>query len=283
MTNKVEKSPSMPFYGKQFYDDESVWLSSLAHQGLYVALLWSQWANGSIPEDIQTIARLVGQKEGDVRKLWGDMRRYFEPVAEGRLCNPQLERVRAGLVKLREGRRKAGSKGGSKAQANRVANPQANVQANDQHPIGEGKDSSEHLDQELDEGSGEKPTLTPRQIAEDMVLEAFAEDLRPHPGIIARWIDQLCEARRNPDPIPVAEAIREIVWKNPTKPPDYIGKCVGTAATEALSAPRGSYEHRRTDRRETPAATHPGAADRATALREKFPTRNLADVLAGKG
>jgi uncharacterized protein YdaU (DUF1376 family) len=107
----VAKAPSMPFYGKQFYDDESVWLSSLAHQGLYVALLWNQWQEGSIPADVKKIAQLVGKPEREVRKLWPEVSGFFRPATDGRLVNDQLEKVRADMLKIRERRAEAGRKG----------------------------------------------------------------------------------------------------------------------------------------------------------------------------
>lgn len=86
----------MPFFGKQFYDDETVWLASLAYQGLYVALLWCQWRERSIPDDVRMVARLVGQPEREVRKLWPEVRKHFAAVDDqpGRLANANLEVIR---------------------------------------------------------------------------------------------------------------------------------------------------------------------------------------------
>lgn len=83
----------------------------------------------------------------------------------------------------------------------------------------------------------------------DMVLEAFADELRPHRGIAARWIEQIAEARRDPNLIAAAQTVREIVWKNPNKNAEYIGQCVGTAAKKTLSAPEETYGNRNDERR----------------------------------
>ena len=178
---KVEKAPAMPFYGKQFYDDEAVWLSSLAHQGLYVALLWQQWANGSVPDDVRLIARLVGQREADVRRLWEEVSRHFEPhpTEPGRIINAQLEKVREDMVKLREKRSKAGSKGGSKAQAS--------LQAKIKLPYGDGEGDGDFL---LDEGEceGEFARLWqqyPRKRGRDDAERHFFAQVTTRAGVAA--------------------------------------------------------------------------------------------------
>ena len=110
----VEKSPSMPLYGKELYTDERVLRLSFAHQGLYVRLLWWQWAEGSIDPDVRVIASVAG-REREVRKLWPDLAQFFpfHPTIEGRLANPKLEKIRAEVVRIREHRRESGRKGGA--------------------------------------------------------------------------------------------------------------------------------------------------------------------------
>jgi hypothetical protein len=108
----VEKSPSMPLYGKDIYTDERVLRLSFAHQGLYVRLLWWQWTEGSIDPDVRVIASVAG-REREVRKLWPDLAQFFpiHPTIEGRLANPKLEKIRANLAKIRERRSESGRKG----------------------------------------------------------------------------------------------------------------------------------------------------------------------------
>lgn len=43
------KLPWMPFYGADFFADETVKLCSLRQHGIYLYLLWHQWQEGSIP------------------------------------------------------------------------------------------------------------------------------------------------------------------------------------------------------------------------------------------
>lgn len=109
----------------------------------------------------------------------------------------------------------------------------------------------------------------------DLILGAFTEDLRPHKGIVARWIEQIAEARRNPDLMAAAEIVREFIWKNPTKNAEYIGQCVGTAAKQILA---GVFQ---VPRFRGPELVRPDAA-RVADLKAKFPTKSLAEVLNGR-
>lgn len=101
----------MPFYGKEFYDDERVWLMPLSAQGLYLAALWQQWQEGSIPADVSQLARLVGQPERDVRKAWESVSQFFSPGESGRLVNRKLETIRVKWIEFRGKRSAAGRKG----------------------------------------------------------------------------------------------------------------------------------------------------------------------------
>lgn len=45
----MDKWPWFPFYGRDFFGDETVKLFTLRQIGIYMALLWHQWEHGSIP------------------------------------------------------------------------------------------------------------------------------------------------------------------------------------------------------------------------------------------
>jgi hypothetical protein len=103
----TERTPALPFYGKDYYDDERVWLASLAAQGLYIALLWHQWQEGSIPSDVRKVAALVGKPEREVRDLWeGEVSQFFVQMTDNRLANTHLEKVRDDVLSLRKSRSK---------------------------------------------------------------------------------------------------------------------------------------------------------------------------------
>jgi hypothetical protein len=87
------KSPAMPWYGKDFYDDEHVKLMSLEQEGAYQRLLWHAWSHGSIPADVESLAKLFGVPKARAVKLWPGIAPCWTEV-DGRLRQKRLDRVR---------------------------------------------------------------------------------------------------------------------------------------------------------------------------------------------
>lgn len=102
---RVEKTPSMPFYGKDAYDDETFGLLSFGTQGLYVFLAWWQWQEGTIPADIEVILDKVPRRKViEARKIWPSVEPLF-PVLESdptRRQNAAVERRRADVMRKRD-------------------------------------------------------------------------------------------------------------------------------------------------------------------------------------
>lgn len=255
----VAKTPAFPFYGKDAYGDELFVSLSFAAQGLWLRLAWWQWGEGSIPADVaEIVGALPAGKSKEILRLWPEVERHFPLIADGsRRQNATVETHRARI----EAKRERQSRGAKTTNAARWgADPDVSLTDTSSDSLtdhiatvsgiasrGNCNDSgSGSLSQITKEQQSAPRKLSPQQEAVGMVLDAFAVDLRPHGGIVARWIAQISEGRRDPDPIAAAEVVREIVWKNPTKPPDYIAKCVGTEAVRAKAG--GSHDRRTTSR-----------------------------------
>lgn len=94
MTKRSEKAPAYQWYPKDYDTDEAVKLMTYEEEGVYRRLLDHQWLQGSIPSDVQQIARLVPKVPlTRFKKLWAAMVGKFENV-DGRLVNQRLERQR---------------------------------------------------------------------------------------------------------------------------------------------------------------------------------------------
>lgn len=96
----VGKLPFMPFYGGDFYQDESVALMSYEEQGIYQRLLWHQWREGSVPGGVAELASLL-HTEVPERVL------ACFPLKRDRRQNPKLEAVRAHHDAISESKRHA--------------------------------------------------------------------------------------------------------------------------------------------------------------------------------
>jgi uncharacterized protein YdaU (DUF1376 family) len=108
--SKIEKSPALPFYGKDFFDDERVKYLTLAGWGLYIALLWRQWTEGSIPADLTKMAAILGRPEKEIRAAWDGVSQFFHEIEPERLANRKLEKVRTAMLDVRTKRAQNPSK-----------------------------------------------------------------------------------------------------------------------------------------------------------------------------
>jgi uncharacterized protein YdaU (DUF1376 family) len=92
------KEPYLPFYGRDFYDDENVMVMDLAQQGAYLKLLWKCWSEGSIPADPEKLAAMTGTaRKAFEASIWPKLERCFHALIShpDRLTNGRIERLRA--------------------------------------------------------------------------------------------------------------------------------------------------------------------------------------------
>lgn len=93
-----DKSPSYPWYPRDYNNDEPVQLMTLEAEGAYHRLLDHQWFHRSIPAGIPDLARVCKNvSPNKMRKLWREIAPCFVAVPGDttRLYNRKLERIRA--------------------------------------------------------------------------------------------------------------------------------------------------------------------------------------------
>lgn len=89
---KPKNGSSFPFYPTDFVTDISVASMSNQERGCYITLLCFCWREGSIPNNIKSIARIVGETEEVMNKLWENISPCFVPEGKGKeLINRRLE------------------------------------------------------------------------------------------------------------------------------------------------------------------------------------------------
>ena len=106
----TEKAPAFQFYPKDWISDESVLLMSLEQEGAYIRLLCHAWLHGSIPADVDQLARICRTSPARMRQVWCGVACCFSEV-DGRLVNARLERQRAKQEAFRAERAASGKKG----------------------------------------------------------------------------------------------------------------------------------------------------------------------------
>lgn len=94
-SHSTTKAPAFQFYAGDFLNDEHVKLMSLHERGAYITLICQCWIEGSLPSDIERLARLVGAPIAAFKKLWPSIEPCFAPKAgTDRLLHPRLEKER---------------------------------------------------------------------------------------------------------------------------------------------------------------------------------------------
>lgn len=96
------KSPAFQFYPKDFLTDENVVVMSLQERGAYITLLCLCWQQGTLPSDVDRLARLCGVPPTVFRRLWPALALCFRPAeTSDRLVHPRLEKERQKQVDYR--------------------------------------------------------------------------------------------------------------------------------------------------------------------------------------
>lgn len=108
----MNKSPAFQFYPSDFLSDENVVLMNNREIGCYIKLLSHCWLEGSIPKEIEKLARLCGESTDVMWDIWERLDACFnENGKTGRLINPRLERERLKQEEYRKGQSESGKRG----------------------------------------------------------------------------------------------------------------------------------------------------------------------------
>lgn len=121
----MSKPPAFQLYASDFYMDTAGWTAW--EVGVYLRLLLYEWVNGGIPNDIESIARIVGEPIPAKTKRFNKRRgvilcefevkitcntlKKFSLNSNGFLINSRLEEVREKQNEYREKQSISGSKG----------------------------------------------------------------------------------------------------------------------------------------------------------------------------
>ena len=100
--------PYFPFYPADFFGDENVRLMDPYEIGVYLMLLCHQWQQGSIPADLEILAKLLRLPIEGVKSAWPAISPCFTVSGEeGRLVQPRLQKERQRSLERGEQAKKA--------------------------------------------------------------------------------------------------------------------------------------------------------------------------------
>jgi uncharacterized protein YdaU (DUF1376 family) len=109
------KPPAFQLYAADFYMDTVSWDVEVV--GFYFRLLMCQWVNGSIPNDLEQIARITGclssrKWRANVARMWSECCHKFATLPDSNnLINERLEKTRKEQETYSKGQSESGLKG----------------------------------------------------------------------------------------------------------------------------------------------------------------------------
>lgn len=109
----MSKSPAFQFYPAEFFADVNVILMSNREIGCYIKLLCICWREGSIPNEINKIAKICGENNSEMAELWLAIKPCFRSAIndQEKLINPRLDEERKKQNKFKKERSETGKKG----------------------------------------------------------------------------------------------------------------------------------------------------------------------------
>ncbi len=126
----MSKSPAFQLYAAEFLADENVVMMSNQQAGCYIKLMCYCWREGSIPSDIDRIARLCSEDSQAMAGLWGGLKACFitSPTDPQRLIHGRLDKERIKQADFKKKMAEAGTNGAKKRWGGKKApkNPENN-------------------------------------------------------------------------------------------------------------------------------------------------------------
>lgn len=110
----IDKSPAFQWYPKDYLTDENVMVMTLEEEGAYRRLMDHCWLQGSIPNDMRSLAALCKNiTTSRMKKLWLNLQSCFQLDGD-RWIHPRIEKERAKQKARKQAKSAAGSKGAAK-------------------------------------------------------------------------------------------------------------------------------------------------------------------------
>lgn len=106
---KMTKSvPYFPLYAANFIASKPYRLMTLQQRGLWITLYMEFWVNGSLPADLDQLAKLLGFSSAEVGSAMSVLHKSFFAEINGELISNELEEYRQGFNERREKQRLGG-------------------------------------------------------------------------------------------------------------------------------------------------------------------------------
>src|SRR5271155_1784791 len=106
--------PWMAFYGDDYYGDTKTQCLTAEQHGYYQALIWAYWKHGGLPNDDESVRKILGKFVEISREKWRrvlpSLRGFFDDEWRHARIDKELRRV----VQVSEKRQELGKAGATK-------------------------------------------------------------------------------------------------------------------------------------------------------------------------
>lgn len=129
----MAQPPAFQFYASDYLSSSKVQRMSLEAEGAYIRLLAYNWQDGSIPADIDQLARMCKVTSRKMAVLWSDYLKdcfVLVDAEPGKYVNVRLEEVRANMAEYRSKQSVNGKTGAAARWGKRRRHGKANTDAN---------------------------------------------------------------------------------------------------------------------------------------------------------
>lgn len=108
----MSKAPAFQLYSNDFFVDTITW--ELEELGLYTRLLFVEWSNGPLENDLKKLAKIAGISPKKFTNLFQIVSTKFVQTDEGKLINIRLEETRQEQLEYRKKQQEKGLKSAEK-------------------------------------------------------------------------------------------------------------------------------------------------------------------------
>lgn len=204
--SRLEPLPYYKWLWKDWRANRSVQRMSYIERGLYRELLDECWSEGSIPDDIESLAEICGCPESVMADAWHVLSKCFANSG-GRLTNEKLDSLRTDLDRVRVKKQDAGRAGGLAKALNRMSSvaPASTCQASA---------SISHIEEV--EKSREESEKERSSVDDSLDGRPSKPKVKSGKTTLATWLAS-CQASGD-DPIPEGDPI--FAWADSVQLPD---------------------------------------------------------------
>lgn len=185
----MAKNPAFQMYAADFLTDTSHW--EAVEVGVYTRLLLTQWINGSLPADMNRLARIAGTSAEVMTKIWLVIGCKFIDDGCGNLINPRMEKSRSdkeAYLRLQsEKGKKSAAAWKNKRKINRGSNSVETETLTESQPLEDEVEIENENEVEIDfekseklfVGTGEKPSKAAKE-KQEIVLPFDSPEFTEH-------------------------------------------------------------------------------------------------------